>query len=185
MMDSFEFFFSFYGLLLGFSVATVSVGLVSIVALRRQVKVAPLPILLGIFLLQDISTLWVFAWFARETLTISYANIYGAMLVATLYFMAASLAFPLGLSEQSDPKAHYWENKHLVLGAVAAGSLLTVIHGLLVDAISIASPLEWFLQLIYWLPLLALLFTKSKKVDLALLSFLIVGYLAEPLMDLL
>jgi hypothetical protein len=184
-MDSFEFFFSFYGLLLGFSVATVSVGIVSIVALRGEVRITPLPILLGVFLLQDIATLWVFAWFARESLTVNYANIYGAMIVATLYFMAASLAFPLGLNEQSDPEAHYWKNKHLVLGAIAAGSALTTLHGLAVDAINLASPLTWILQAIYWTPLLALIFTRSKAADLSLLSLLVVGYLAEPIMDVL
>jgi hypothetical protein len=183
-MDSFEFFFSFYGLLLGLSVATVVVGLAGMVALRRRVKLSPLPVLLGIFLLQDIATLWVFAWETRESLTVSYANIYGAMIIAALYFMAASLAFPIGLTEDGDPESHYWDNKRLVFGAVIAGSMLTLVHAVSVDAIGITSLPSAVLQLIYWAPLVALLFSKWRRLDVALLAILVVGYLADPVLEL-
>jgi hypothetical protein len=58
-MDEFEFFFSFYGLLLSFSVALVVAGLTNVLGLRRRLRLSPLPVLLGIFLLQDMATLWV------------------------------------------------------------------------------------------------------------------------------
>ncbi len=183
-MDSFEFFFSFYGLLLGFAVAMVVAGLAGIIALRSRLKISPLPVLLGIFLLQDMATLWVFAWDTREHLVVNYTNIYGAMVIASLYLMAATLAFPFGLDDSADVEAHYWENKRVVFGAIVAGSLLTLLHAVAVEALNPGSAVFWLLQLIYWGPLLALLFTRRRTVDLVLMSALVVGYLAEPMMEL-
>jgi hypothetical protein len=116
---------------------------------------------------------------------VNYANIYGGLVIASLYFVAATSAFPLGLDERADLEKHYWENKRLVLGAVMVASGLTLVHAIAVDAIALNSAISWLLQIIYWGPLVALLLTKQKIADVALLSLLVAGYLADPILELI
>ena len=184
-MDSFNFFFSFYGLLLGFSVAAVVRGLAGILSTRRELTITALPALLGIFLLQDMATLWVFAWDTRAHLKVNYLSIYGAMVVATLYYVAAILAFPIKISRVQTLEKSYWHNKRLIWSAIIGGSFLATAHAASVGVFAEAQPVMfWVLQVIYWTPLVALLFTNSRKVDTALLGALVLGYLAEPLLEI-
>lgn len=183
-MEEFNFMFGFYGLLLGFSVAAVTKGLATLLSLRRSLRPGLLTPLLGIFLLQDIATMWIFAWDTREHLSVNYIGIYGAIVVAMAYYFAATLAFPLRIGEGTDLDAHYWANKRFVLAALMLASGLTLVHAVRVEPDIFDWWGFWPLQAIYWLPLLALLFTRRKRLDTALLLFLVVGYLVEPLLEL-
>ena len=60
-----------------------------------------------------------------------------------------------------------------------------MVHTSSIGAFSNAEPtMFWGLQTVYWVPLVALLFTKSRAVDTALLGALVLGYTAEPVLEI-
>ena len=65
-MSPFEFYFSFYGLLLGLSVAQVAGGIGHAVVIRRDSRLGWLTPLLSLFVLLDVASFWVWAWGSRR-----------------------------------------------------------------------------------------------------------------------
>ena len=65
-MHEFEFYFSFYGLLLGLSAATLVVRFADALGEHGKRRIGLLAPLLGIFVLLDVSSFWIWAWRARD-----------------------------------------------------------------------------------------------------------------------
>lgn len=61
-MGTFEFFFSFYGLVLGLSVAVIATGLATSIQHRAQVRMGWLTPMLALFVCLDIVSFWSNAW---------------------------------------------------------------------------------------------------------------------------
>ncbi len=87
-MTAFEFYFSFFGLLLGFSVAEVTSGLANALSARRRARIGWLTPMLALFILLDIASFWMFAWANREHLTIDWHTMFGGLVVAVTYYLA-------------------------------------------------------------------------------------------------
>lgn len=60
-MSDFEFFFSFYGLILGLSVAEIASGIARTVHERGEVRVGWLTPMLAVFVSLDVAGFWVVA----------------------------------------------------------------------------------------------------------------------------
>lgn len=177
-IERFNFYFSFYGLVLGLSVAQVAGGLANAIGSRKAVRLGWLTPLLATFLLLDISSFWVQAWRIREHVIITYPSIFLGLAVALAYYISAALVFPRESSEWSDLDEHYAAHKRQVLaGVLCANVVVTALSIALRAEINIADllTLEYFL---YFVPLIALVFTRWKRVDAALLLALIVYYIA-------
>lgn len=114
-MSAFEFFFSFYGLLLGFSVAVVATGLVLALQHRKTVKIGWLTPLLAAFVGLDIASFWDHAWVNFRHLPFSYGLLVAGLIIALIYFIAASLVFPLKVEDGDTLDDHFWANKKIVL----------------------------------------------------------------------
>ena len=110
-MSAFEFFFSFYGLLLGLSVAAIAVGVATAIQHRKRIRIGRLTPLLGLFVILDIATFWDAAWVNFRHLPFSYGLLVAGLAVALIYFMAASLVFPHEIEEGMNLDDHFWDNK--------------------------------------------------------------------------
>ncbi|ESQ88331.1 hypothetical protein ABAC460_16865 [Asticcacaulis sp. AC460] len=123
-MSAFEFFFSFYGLLLGLSVAVLATGAARAFKHRRTQRVGWLTPLLAVFVALDIATFWDAAWVNFRTLPFSYGLLVGGLVVAVVYFIAAALVFP----DESDTPVpldeHFWANKRSILYLLIVANLL-------------------------------------------------------------
>lgn len=132
-MSAFEFFFSFYGLLLGLSVGVLATGTARAFKHRKAQPVGWLTPLLAMFVALDVATFWESAWVNYRALPFSYGLLIGGMVVAATYFIAAALVFP----DDSDPKApldeHFWANKRAILGLLILANLLGVCGQLAVN----------------------------------------------------
>ena len=108
---------------------------------------------------------------------ITYASIFVGLAVALAYYISAALIFPRVSADWPDLDEHYTAQKRQVLaGVLFADGVIT--------ALSIALRPEVVLgdlltpdYLLFYLPLIALLFSRWKRVDAALLITLIVYYL--------
>jgi hypothetical protein len=125
-MSAFEFFFSFYGLLLGFSVAVVATGLVLAVQHRKTVRIGWLTPLLAVFVALDIASFWDQAWTNFRHLPFSYGLLVAGLVIAVTYFVAASMVFPLKLEDTKSLDEHFWANKKIVLLLLVVANLLGV-----------------------------------------------------------
>ena len=123
-MSAFEFFFSFYGLLLGFSVTVLATGVARAFKHRKTVPAGWLTPLLALFVALDITTFWDAAWNNFRDLQYSYGLLVAGLVVATVYFIAASLLFPEPEDKAASLDEHFWANKRAVLVLLIAAKLL-------------------------------------------------------------
>lgn len=123
-MSAFEFFFSFYGLLLGLSVAVIATGVATAVQRRKLVRIGWLTPLLALFVALDIASFWDAAWTNFRHLPFSYGLLVAGLVVALVYFVAASLVFPHEIEDGQSLDDHFWANKTIVLVLLIVANLL-------------------------------------------------------------
>lgn len=125
-MSAFEFFFSFYGLVLGFSVAELVSGFAGLVQNRRKVRFGHLTPFLAVFVAIDIATFWHQAWVILRFAPYNFALLILGLVVASVFFVAASLVFPKDPAEGAVLDDHFWQNRTIVLLCVLAANLVMV-----------------------------------------------------------
>jgi len=125
-MSAFEFFFSFYGLVLGLSVAVIATGLATAIQHRKQIRIGWLTPLLALFVGLDIASFWDSAWVNFRHLPFSYGMLIAGLAIALVYFIAASLVFPHDLDDGQSLDDHFWANKKVVLLLTIAANVLGV-----------------------------------------------------------
>lgn len=123
-MSAFEFFFSFYGLVLGLSVAVIATGVARAFKHRKTVPVGWKTPLLAVFVALDIATFWDAAWMNFSSAPYSYGLLIAGLVVATIYFVATSLVFPEPDDAAQDLDAHFWANKRAIMLLLVLANLL-------------------------------------------------------------
>lgn len=176
-MDLFNFYFSFFGLLLGLAAAEVAGGFANAVQARRKVAMGVLTLILALFVLIDLSSFWRWAWSNRAFVSLQGLMIEASLLVTLPYYLAASLVFPRPGERPRDLDEHYWANKRFVVAGVLLANLMifgfnTGHYGLPPSS----EPLAWLGLVTFYVPLAGLLFTRSKRVDFSLLAILIAHF---------
>ena len=174
-MDNFSFYLSYYGLILGLSVAQVASGFLNAIGARQRVRLGWLTPALAIFIILDITSFWIFAWAIRASITISWASMYLGLLIAILYFMASGLVFPRNIDEWPELDTYYWKHKRWVIGGILISNMISfwqtvAYHPPKIDLAFI------FAQGNYWPPVILLLFSRRRWQDLTLLGIAILGY---------
>lgn len=132
-MTAFEFFFSFYGLMLSLSVGTLAIGAARAFKHRRTVPVGWLTPLLAVFVALDIATFWDAAWTNFRHLPFSYGLLVAGLIIATVYFIAASLIFPDDSDHPASLDEHFWANKRAVLLLLILANLLGLAGALMAN----------------------------------------------------
>jgi hypothetical protein len=176
-MDLFNFYFSFFGLLLGLAAAEVAGGFANAVQARRKVPIGALTILLGLFVLIDLSSFWRWAWSNRDFVSLKGLMIEASLLVTLPYYLAASLVFPRPGEIRASLDEHYWANKRFVVAGVLIANLMVFAFNTEHYGLPPASePLAWLGLVTFYLPLIALLFTRRRLIDLVLLAIMIAHF---------
>jgi len=124
ILNAFEFFFSFYGLVLGLSVAVTATGLATAIQHRKKIQIGWLTPLLALFVCLDIASFWTNAWVTLQHLPVSYGLFAASMVVALTYFIACSLVFPHQIEDGDRLDDHFWANKRIVLGLMIVATVL-------------------------------------------------------------
>ena len=140
-MSAFEFFFSFYGLLLGLSVAELVGGFSRVLHERHRVHFGWLTPLLAVFVAVDLATFWNQAWRFFRGAPFNPALLLIGLVIAATFYVAASVTFPRvtaeGVNTRIDLDEHFWAQRRVVFGCVlAANAMVWALLGLL----SLADP---------------------------------------------
>lgn len=175
-MNDFEFLAGFFGVLLGLIIAQVAGKLADAIDEHRERPVGVLTSLLAAFVLCDVTGFWLWIWSAREVITVSWQSVILSTALAIIYYLAAALMFPRVPGRWANYDEHYWARKRLVLGGILGVSVVTL-AGQLARRLPEVNDF-WFYpyQVGYYLPLTALLFTRRRWQDVALLSWLLLAY---------
>ena len=192
-MSTFEFVFSLFGLLLGISLIEVLSGLARTVEAKlrlsrreeeeaAEIRVGWLTPLLGVFLMLDLISFWRAAWVARDHLPPSGAALFGGLVFAGSYYLAAHLVFPRDVGDEVDLDDHYFRVKRLVFGTLLA--LLALQMAFWFSVPQLASyftimPQLWVKLGVFVALLVGVLTVSGKRVNLALLVMLVGYYLVD------
>ena len=127
-MSAFEFFFSFYGLLLGLSVAELVGGFARVLHEKERVRFGWLTPLLATFVALDVATFWNQAWVIFRGAPFNHALLIAGLIIAATFYVAASVTFPRvsaeGVDERIDLTDHFWRYRRLVFGCIMAANLI-------------------------------------------------------------
>ena len=172
-MTEFEFLFSVFGLLIGLTLVEVAVKFADAIDAHHRRPMGILTPLLAVFVLIDITSYWLFSWSLRDLLHVRWRTVFVALTFAMTYYLSASLIFPRSERDWKNLDEHYWARKRLVIGGVLLVESATMGWQLTRALPTLDDYWFWFYQLPYFIPMAALLFTRSRRIDIALLAILI------------
>jgi hypothetical protein len=159
-VSAFEFLFSFYGLLLGLSIAELAGGFSRLWDRRALHGVGWMAPLLGVIVLADLTSFWTNVWFLRDSIEVRYSIAFCAAVITLLYYFAASQVFPRDGST-SPPDEHVMAHRKAVVTAAILSNVLALFGayvlagakaGPLVVTLLMNIPLFVLLAAIGWLP---------------------------------
>lgn len=127
-MSAFEFFFSFYGLLLGLSVAELVGGFARVLHEKERVRFGWLTPLLAAFVALDVATFWNQSWVIFRGAPFNHALLIAGLVIAATFYVAASVTFPRVSAEGADDRIdltdHFWRYRRLVFGCIMTANLI-------------------------------------------------------------
>ena len=181
-MTPFEFDFTLFGLVLGFSLVEVLGGLARALNARIQRPLGLLTPLLALFVLLDITGFWSIAWRMRDVIPPYYAVLVVGLAITGLYYVAASLVFPSAEGEAESLDAHYFRVKSKVFAIVLACQLLA--HASRYVIMGPAAFAEWTLAAWVVVPAALVLMAiaivlRGRTPNAIVLGLLIAFYLAD------
>lgn len=141
-MSAFEFCFSLFGLLLGFSLVEVLGGLVKTAKLRGTVRIGWLTPLLGLFVMVDLTSFWNVAWSVRDGMPASFSVLLLGLLICGIYYFAASMVFPEKPEEWPDFDVWAERHKRQVMSGILAANVLATL------AVLAPQPEKWSLYVL-------------------------------------
>lgn len=188
-MSAFEFVFSLFGLLLGFSLVEVLGGLAKAVEAKvgpkaddgESVRIGWLTPLLGIYVMLDLISFWGAAWVAREGVAMNGQILVGGLFFAGSYYLAAHLVFPESLRTERDLDARYFRVRRLVLGTLTALLVVQLAYWLSVPelATKFRNPVLVGSVGLTLALLAAGMLVRSRRASIVVLSLLVLQYLYE------
>lgn len=180
-MSAFEFVFSLFGLLLGFSLVEVLGKLAAAVKATPQVRLGWLTPLLSVLVLLDVTGFWSIVWQARDVIPPNYGVLVVGLTITGLYYFAASLVFPSAFDAGIDLDRWYFDHKTTVLAILLACQLLA--HGArywLMGASAYQWPvLGWILVTVFLAALAAAIIARGFRWNVILLAVSILLYLID------
>jgi hypothetical protein len=175
-MESFNFVFSLFGLLLGLALAEVIGGFGAALQERHKLKIGWLTPLLGVIVACDLTSFWSLSWNARAVVSTQYLVLLCALVITAIYYLAARLVFPHDRGEWPDYDLYYFAHKYWVIGGVLLSNALLSAGELALGFNPFAGPIVEFTATLFYLQGIALLLLRSRRISIAILVFWLVQY---------
>ncbi len=182
-MERFNFFFAFYGLILGLAATEILKGLAAFVRTRSLRKIDLRVALLAAVIFLDICATWIDAWASLKGVSLDFSGLWAPILLATAYYMAATVVFPRDQGDIDNLGRYYDERKTFVVCALLmAEFLVNYTYWPRFQSIRATSPMIfWWWDVPYNVAikavLIGLLFVRNRRGNVILLLTLIVLFL--------
>lgn len=177
--DQFNYFFAFYGLILGLAVAELLGALAAVVRAGSLRKIELRTALTAVFIFVAISTTWIDAWGNRSAATIDLQWLWAPVVIATCYYLAANIVIPKERPDFADLGAYFEARRKVLFGLLLAADLLVsyTTREFFAKALVEAPETFWFFDLPYNLllkgMLLSLILVRNRRLTIGLLLALI------------
>lgn len=122
-MSDFEGLFALFALMFGLIVAELSLKMADAIDSHRERPIGVLTPALAFLVLTDVTSFWLFIWAVRNALRVNWHTVFAGVLLAIIYFLAASLVFPRTKRDWVHMDDHYWSRKHVVVGGILFANL--------------------------------------------------------------
>ena len=175
-MSDFEFVFSLFGLMLGFSLAEVLGGLIRTLKARRAVRLGWLTPMLALFVMLDLTSFWANAWSARAIIPATYGILILGLVATGLYYFAASLVFPDRPEECADLDQHFYLRRRPALAGVALCNAMVLAGMIATGSPEATSPTAIAVHSFYYLSILLAAGPRQRWLNALGLGFLILLY---------
>jgi hypothetical protein len=183
-MSEFEFFFAFYGMVLGLAAAEVLNGVGGMVRDRRVTVVGWQTAMLTALVMVGICVTWIDAWESLRGVDVTLEALAAPLGIAGCYYLAAVTLFPQDIDEWASLDAYFAERKRYTAAfLLGAGVLVSVTYlGKFIDALANEPHLFWGWLLPYNLLiiglLIALILVRGRRWNIAVMAALIVVLMA-------
>jgi hypothetical protein len=175
-MESFNFVFSLFALLLGLALAEVFGGFGAALQERHKLRIGWLTPLLGLIVACDLTSFWTWAWAGRGVVAASSLVLLSALAITGIYYLAARLVFPHDRKEWPDYDVYYFAHKHWVIGGVLLSNLLLTSGQIALGFSPFATHFQQALALVFYAEGIALILLRSRRWSIALLVFWLLQY---------
>lgn len=186
-MTDFEFIFVLYALVLGLSLVELLAGFGRTLenefesdADGARFKIGWLTPLLGVFVLLDLLSFWIFAWTVQSLIKVTPAALLAVMTFAASYYLAARLVFPTRPQSFEDLDTHYFRVRRTVMGILIALVFAQWAYLSSIEQVreAIFTPLSLGLTAVLIALMAATMVVKNPKLQAILLAVLCLRYLA-------
>ncbi|RZJ98487.1 MAG: hypothetical protein EON88_00685 [Brevundimonas sp.] len=126
-MSQFEFFMTFYGLLLGLAVAELLLGFGGLLRARSQPQWGLLTPLLGLIFFIHIMSSFSDAWAKLQGVDIDLVSFGPPALIGVAYFTGALLCAPRDIDDWPSLDEYFHARKRFTLGALVFADVLTIV----------------------------------------------------------
>ena len=170
-MSDFEGLFGLFGLMFGLIVAELALKFADAIDSYRERPIGILTPALALLVLTDVTSFWVWIWALRNSLKVNWHTVFGGVLLATVYFLAATLVFPRTNRGWAHLDHHYWSRKRLVASGILFANI--VIIGLMLTRAMPAWNDWWFYFNFggYLVALTGLVLSRSRRLDFVFLGW--------------
>ena len=169
-MSDFEGLFGLLGLMFGLIVAELALKFADAIDARRERPIGILTPALAFLLLTDVTSIWINIWAVRTALVVNWHTVFGVVLLAIVYLLAAALVFPRTRGGAAHLDDHYWLRKRLVASAILLANI--ALDGFMLTR-ALPTWNDWWFYFYfvgYLLPVAGLVVSRSKRLDLFFLT---------------
>ena len=125
-MSQFEFFMTFYSLLLGLAVAELLLGFANLLRHRARPKLGLLTPLLGVFVFLQLMATFIDAWSRLQGVSITMEALALPTAIGVLLFFVSVIVVPRDPDEWTDLDEYFRANRRWSIGLVIAANLLVL-----------------------------------------------------------
>lgn len=133
-MGSFDYLFSFYGLLLGIAVANVAIGFADMWRDCDKIRVGTCPPLVATSVLLGGMNVWLQMWLARPYVTVNGIQMLVAAAISIPYVFVSRAIFPGAEAEpERSLEEHYLRHRQLILIMLTVPTVFSVSSHVFLD----------------------------------------------------
>ena len=172
-MSDFEGLFGQLSIMFGLIVAELAIKFADAIDSHAERPIGILTPGLAFLVLTDVTGFWLFGWGARKVLLLNWSTVFEGVLLAFVYFLAASLVFPRTSRGWANLDDHYWSRKRLVaLGMLFAN--IVIIGSMLTRATPAWNDWWFYSNFVgYFIALAGLVASRSRRLDYVFLTWAI------------
>jgi len=144
-MNSFDYLFSFYGLLLGIAVANVAIGFADMWRDCEKIAVGTCPPLVASSVLLGGMNIWLQMWHTLPYLTVDGVQMLAAAAVSLPYVFVSRAIFP-GVEDKPERslEEHYLKHRRMILILLAIPPIVSVVTHMSLDQVRYAGLDAWW-----------------------------------------